>query len=90
MPGHCLIGMPPLSNDPDDTTFWPALPCRDCQATEVPFCLDAACERHVAKLLKVLVFDERGDCLVIRNEPVPPLTQAPARCWHAPPQYNDV
>jgi hypothetical protein len=28
----------------------------------------------VRELLKVLLFDERGDCLVIRNEPVLPLT----------------
>lgn len=66
--------------DPEDSTFWPALPCQECDASDVPFCLDGggqvfgACEQHIVMFLKQMLFDTRADCLVIRNEPVMPLT----------------
>jgi hypothetical protein len=50
----------------DDATFWPALPCQECETEEVPFCPDAgdqtfgACETHVASLLKRVLYQQEA------------------------------
>jgi len=68
----------------NDATFWPALPCQECRAYDVPFCLDdglqtaGACELHVGPLLKRLAVELRREVLVIRNGRVFPL----------PPDWN--
>jgi hypothetical protein len=63
----------------EDTTFCAQLPCQECRAEAVPYCLDydrrtiGACEQHLGELLRRLVVELGREVFVIPNVAVPPL-----------------